>query len=413
MLRMIAKAFAFVLPALAGAWLTPGISAAETKSIRIGVIQPMSGNFASYAQESEPAFEYIINKINAEGGIKSMGGAKIELLLADDASQGARTATEARRLATEENVAMIVGGLLSPQMLAISPVIDELKMPTLSMWAAGSKSDYLYSLGFPYDRGYAATMANFLGWLAKEKGYPIKNVMLVYSNYEAGQLVNAALKERLPKLGFNIAGEVALDLKAADQTAAMLRIRSMKPDATAGLVTPRDGTLLHQARFSLNYNDMIFFGGTAGFSDTVLWKDLGDQIGKTVLTRNLFGMTGFSPAAKLDSVRNIVHELKDKANLKIDVGQGAIQGAQSARILQRVLEAAGSTDHEAIKAAFAKVNIAYGDPDLYFMRPEGLAFAEDRLLKDSTGIVIQWMPDKSQEIVYPPSVATAPPRPKS
>jgi hypothetical protein len=124
-------------------------------------------------------------------------------------------------------------------------------------------------------------------------------------------------------------------------------------------------------------------------------------------------MTGFSPAAKLDSVRNIVHELKDKANLKIEVGQGAIQGAQSARILQRVLEAAGSTDHEAIKAAFAKVNIAYGDPDLYFMRPEGLAFAEDRLLKDSTGIVIQWMPDKAQEIVYPPSVATAPPRPKS
>jgi ABC-type branched-subunit amino acid transport system substrate-binding protein len=342
-----------------------------------------------------------------------MGGAKIELLRADDASQGARTATEARRLATEENVAMIVGGLLSPQMLAISPVADELKMPTLSMWAAGSKSEYLYSLGFPYDRGYAATMANFLGWMAKENGVPIKNVMLVYSNYEAGQLVNAALKERLPKLGFKIVGELPLDIKAADQTAAMLRIRSIKPDATAGLVTPRDGTLLHQARFSLNYNDAIFFGGTAGFSDTVLWKDLGDQIGKAVLTRNLFGMTGFSPAAKLDSVRNIVRELKDKANLKIEVGQGAIQGAQTARVLQRVLEAAGSSDREAIKAAFAKMNIPNGDPDLYFMRPQGLAFAEDRLLKDSTGIVIQWMPDKSQEIVYPPVVATAPPRPKS
>ena len=186
MSRMIAKLFAFGLQAFAALGLTAAASAADTKTIRIGVIQPMSGNFAPYAQESEPAFEYIVNKINAEGGIKSMGGAKIELLLADDASQGARTATEARRLATEENVAMIVGGLLSPQMLAISPVLDELKMPALSMWAAGSKSDYLYSLGFPYDRGYAATMANFLGWLAKEKGYPIKNVMLVYSNYEAG-----------------------------------------------------------------------------------------------------------------------------------------------------------------------------------------------------------------------------------
>jgi branched-chain amino acid transport system substrate-binding protein len=97
----------------------------------------------------------------------------------------------------------------------------------------------------------------------------------------------------------------------------------------------------------------------------------------------------------------------------MEIGQGAIQGAQTARILQRLLEAAGSTDRGAIKAAFAKVNIPNGDPDLYFMRPQGLSFAEDRLLKDSTGIVIQWMPDKSQEIVYPAEVATAPPRPKS
>jgi branched-chain amino acid transport system substrate-binding protein len=410
MLGKTAAALACALVALA---MTGRASAADVKTIRIGVIQPMSGNFAPYAQESEPAFEYVVNKINAEGGIKSMGGAKIELLLADDASQGARTATEARRLATEENVAMIVGGLLSPQMLAISPVADELKMPTLSMWAAGSKSDYLYSLGFPYDRGYAATMANFLAWLAKDKGFPIRKVALVYSNYEAGQLVNAALKERLPKLGFNIVGELPLDIKAPDQTAAMLRLRSLKPDATAGLVTPRDGTLLHQARFSLNYNDAIFFGGTAGYSDTVLWKDLGDQIGKAVLTRNLFGMTGFSPAAKIDSVRNIVQELKDKANLKIEVGQGAIQGAQTARVLQRVLEAAGSSDREAIRAAFAKVNIPNGDPDLYFMRPNGLAFAEDRLLKDSTGIVIEWQADKSQQVVFPPELATAAPRPKS
>ncbi len=243
MSRITATALAVVVQALAALGIAGAAYAADTKVVRIGVIQPMSGNFAPYAQESEPAFEYIIKKINAEGGIKSMGGAKIELILADDASQGARTATEARRLATEENVAMIVGGLLSPQMLAVSPVLDELKIPALGMWSAGSKSEYLYALGFPYDRGYAATMANFLGWLAKDKGYPIKNVMLVYSNYEAGQLVNAALKERLPKLGFNIVGELALDIKAPDQTAAMLRIRSMKPDATAGLVTPRDGTL--------------------------------------------------------------------------------------------------------------------------------------------------------------------------
>ena len=70
--------------------------------IRIGVINSMSGSYAAYAQEGDPAFRYVIDKINKEGGIKSMGGAKIELVLADDTSQPARCATEVRRLVTEE-----------------------------------------------------------------------------------------------------------------------------------------------------------------------------------------------------------------------------------------------------------------------------------------------------------------------
>lgn len=385
--------------------------AAET--VKIGVIQPLSGNFSSYGQESQPALEYVIRAINEAGGIKSMGGAQIELVLADDASQPARAATEMRRLATQENVAMVVGGLLSPQMLAVAPVADELKVPTLAIWAAAAKGEYMYSIGFPYARGYAETMSKGLAFLAKDKGFPIKTVALVYSNYEAGQQVNKALQEMLPKLGFTIVGEVPLDLKATDQTAALLRIRSLKPDATLGLVTPRDGTLLHQARFSLNYHDTLFVGGTAGYSDPVLWRDLGEKVGAAVLTRNLFGMSGFSPAVKMKSVQDISQELTVKAGLKIEVGQGAIQGAQAARIVQQALENAGSLDREKIKAALAGLKIPPGSPDLYLARPEGLSFSADHMLADSSGIFIQWMPDHSQQVVFPPALATAEPRPKS
>ena len=96
--------------------------------------------------------------------------------------------------ACDEHVDFLAGGLQTPEMLAISPVLDELKMPTIAMFPAGSASPYLLSLNFPYDRGYAKTMADFLAWLNKDKGWHIKNVALVYSNYEAGQKVNEALK---------------------------------------------------------------------------------------------------------------------------------------------------------------------------------------------------------------------------
>jgi len=383
---------------------------ADENVVRIGVIQPMSGNWSGYAQEGQPAFEYIIKKINDEGGIKSMGGAKIQLFFADDGSQPARTAAEARRLITEEKVQLLTGTLLSAEALAVSPVIDEFKTPTLSIWSAEVKAQYMYSIGYPLDRSYSQTMADFLEYLAKQKGFPIKNVAMVYSNYEAGQQTNKILLQKVKAMGFNIVGEIPLDTKAQDQTAAVLRIRSLKPDATVGLVTPRDGTLLHQARYSLNYFDCVFIGGTGGFSDPILWKDLGREIGGVALTRDLFGMTGFSANANIPAVQNIVKELRERGGLKMQVGQAAIQGAQGARVIQQVLEFAGSTDPQRMMEAFQKVNIPFGSPDLYLLKPKGLTFADDHMIADGTAAVIQWLPDQSQQIVYPPQFATAEPR---
>src|SRR6476661_4233819 len=180
---------------------------AAGSTIRVGVVNSMSGGLAAYAQEGQPAFEYIIKKINAEGGIKSKGGAKIELIQADDTSQPARTATEARRLITEEKVQLLTGTILSAQMLALTPVLDELKVPTLSVWAGGAASEYMFTLGYPYDRGYAQTMHDFVISLRDDNKFKIKTAVMGYSNYEAGQQVNKFLTEKLKASGIEIVGD--------------------------------------------------------------------------------------------------------------------------------------------------------------------------------------------------------------
>lgn len=50
------------------------LPAAAQQTVRIGLLQPLSGGLAPYALETTPAMEHIVRKINAEGGIKSMGG---------------------------------------------------------------------------------------------------------------------------------------------------------------------------------------------------------------------------------------------------------------------------------------------------------------------------------------------------
>ncbi len=386
---------------------------AADASIKVGMIQPLSGSYAAYATEGQPAFDYIIKKINAAGGVKALGGAKIEIVLADDASQPSRTASEARRLVTEVDCKVLIGSMLSNQMQAVTPVLDELKIPALSIWAGGTRSSWMYSLGFPYDRGYAQTMADFIKFLAKDKGFKILNVATCYSNYEAGQQVNNFIKPKLIEAGFKIVGDVPLDTKAQDQTSAVLLLRSMRPDIVTGLVTPRDGILLHQARFNLSAYDMMFAGGTGGYTDTSLWKDLGKEIGTKVLTKNLFGMTAFSPAAKLDSIQAIVKELSS-ANLGVPIGQAAIQGAQAARVLHAALEnSGGSTKPEDILKGFAAVKIPVGDPNLYLAKAGGLTFGPDRMLADGSAMFIQWTPEQTQEVIFPTQFAGVEPRPRA
>ncbi len=328
--RLTRRALIASAPGLYLASKGAGRAYAQEKTIKVGVIQPMSGNLSPYSQEGQPALEYIVKKINAEGGIKSMGGAKIQLVIA-----------------------------------------------------------------------FAAALGNY--------NRKINTAVIACSNYEAGQQVTKYLQQMLPERGIKVIAEVPLDTQAQDHTASMLRIRSLKPDAVIGLMQPREGILLMQARYGMNYHDSIFIGNSP-YSDQVIWRELGPDIGKAVLTRNLFGMASYSEGAKIASMQELASELRSKGNLKSEVGQATIQAAQAARIMQQVLELAGSTEREAINQALKKVNIPYGDPNLYLARAEGLAFGEDRMPKDSTSMMVQWSADRKLEVVWPDLYAQTKPR---
>ena len=74
------------------------------------------------------------------------------------------------------------------------------------------------------------------------------------------------------------------------------------------------------------------------------------------------------------------------------------------------METSASLQSDALIDAFKKVNIPFGDPNLYVAKPKGLQFADDRLLKDGSAMFIQWMPDQSQQVVFPKQFAQAAPR---
>ena len=97
---------------------------AQAKDIKIGMIAPLSGPWARQGELMRMGGDLAIKHINAQGGIKALGGAKLQLLSFDagDSAEKAKNAAQ-RMLAQEPDLVAATGAWLSSFTLAV-PVTD-------------------------------------------------------------------------------------------------------------------------------------------------------------------------------------------------------------------------------------------------------------------------------------------------
>jgi lipoprotein-anchoring transpeptidase ErfK/SrfK len=82
--------------------IRPGF--AQSPAVNIGVIQPLSGANAQFGINCRNGIEFVADAINAAGGIKALGGAKINLIVSDATSDPTKASTAAQRLITQNQV---------------------------------------------------------------------------------------------------------------------------------------------------------------------------------------------------------------------------------------------------------------------------------------------------------------------
>src|SRR6267143_5973369 len=74
---------------------------AQPKTFKIGAIHPVTGALAEPGQACRLGAQMAVDAINAAGGIKSLGGAKLELVLGDTQTKPEVGRTEAERVITQ------------------------------------------------------------------------------------------------------------------------------------------------------------------------------------------------------------------------------------------------------------------------------------------------------------------------
>src|SRR5215475_11459235 len=122
-------------------------AAPQTAEVKIGLIAPMSGPWARQGDLMLKGANLAIDDINSKGGIKSLGGAKLKLVVFDagDTVEKAKSAAQ-RMIAQEPDLIGATGAWLSSFTLGVTDVTERAELPLLTL----SYSEVITGRGFKY-----------------------------------------------------------------------------------------------------------------------------------------------------------------------------------------------------------------------------------------------------------------------
>jgi branched-chain amino acid transport system substrate-binding protein len=218
-----------VLASLAGA-------AAAQDIVKIGVIAEFSGPFADYGQQIHNGMKTYL-KMHGD----TFAGKKIEIVTRDTTGPSPDLAKRlAQELVTRDKVDIIAGFGLTPNALAVAPLMTEAKKPMVIMNAATSvittRSPYVVRVShtLPQD---TQPMAQ---WAAKNG---VKRVFTLVSDFGPGVDSEGAFVKAFKAAGGEIVDTVRTPLQNPDFAPFLQRIKDAKPDAVFVFLPPGSQTI--------------------------------------------------------------------------------------------------------------------------------------------------------------------------
>ena len=192
-------------------------------TVKIGLILPMTGPFASTGRQIDGAVKLWMQEHGT-----TVAGKKIEVILKDDAGTPETTRRLAQELVVNDKVQVLAGFGLTPLALATVPIATQAKVPELVMAAATSsiteKSPFVIRAGFTLPQ----VTTPLADWAPKNG---IHKVVTLVSDYGPGIDAETAFKSRFTANGGQVLAELRVPLKAPDFAPFLQRVRDAKPDA--------------------------------------------------------------------------------------------------------------------------------------------------------------------------------------
>ncbi len=218
--------------AAASALAFPLVAGAQPKPVKVGILHPVTGALAFSGQQCREGAMMAIEDIN-KAGIKSLGGAKLDVLLGDAQSTPQAGTAEIEKM-NEAGCSAVVGAYASAICLATTQAAAKVNLPHVvdvgvadQIVERGLKNTFRFGPGYKTCAQIAMSNLHVLNTVA---GKPAKTVMIIHEESLFGTGTANLLARELPGYGFEVKEVLKHANPTRDFNNIVLRIKAVNPD---------------------------------------------------------------------------------------------------------------------------------------------------------------------------------------
>jgi len=337
---------AMVMGALAALGM-PRIARGAEQTVNIGALYPTTGSFAQIGQGCVNAAKLAVEMVNEAGGIKSLGGAKLNLIVSDVQSDTTVTRTETDRLINSYNLSAIHGVFASALTLIASEVAERAKVPLLT----GSSSDQLnrgrrYTFT-PFARASQFAEAQLkMAKLVSDK----PRVAVIFENTAFGTSTSNGLREQAPGVGAEIVLFEPYSAGISDAGPLINKVKASGANMLFPVSYLNDLILIIRTIKQVGL-DIALNGGSGGFVIPDFYKNVGTA------AEGLLGVAHWNHDVDANAQKVNAEYQKRFGEFLFEYAGGLV--AQTFMIAD-ALERAASTDPQKVRDALAALDVSSG-----------------------------------------------------
>jgi branched-chain amino acid transport system substrate-binding protein len=410
------RRYPIIIPVLLAALVVAGLGleragAQAPKDVLIGILLPLTGNFATLGQQylwANQTVEDIVNNdypdltvpLGPGKGFSGLGGAPMKLVVRDDQSRGDLARTLVEQLVTVNKVHWIDGEGTSGNTSIIQPVVEGYGIP-MSCHACASPT--LTEKGFkwywrtgPHDRLMVDSVFRFLQEWPKNGGpTDLKTVAVFTCDNLFCQDNHKIALEHAAQAGFKVVADLTTKTGATTLASEVQRLQSANPDILFFVQYPAESAVFQADAKRAGWMPKVIATSNGCYSDQT-WLEAQKK------TNGGAGWLGRDPtaidlASKKPSWKK-VNEIYKKYSRGQDMGELAMRQITGMLWVADTINRARSVEPAVLAKAAAETNMS---PDQLIIDYKGIRFDKSNQNVLATGVVTQIGWDGEKHTIWP------------